>query len=159
MITYKATQSENIIVKIDSEKNTSTFIPVPTSVGIATTTTSEIEVNGGEYSKYLKWISEGNTIEPYVYPINNSPQWKKFLAEIKKTNTFSLLRIQSRLDLGFNGLSTELRTELGEAALGISSEGTIQPLLDELSVGLTTSQKEELNSLIVEYRIPLTISV
>ena len=180
MITYRATQSENIILKIDGEKNTSTFIPVPipvpsvsigttsvgigtTSVGIATTTISGVEmdmVGGGEYLKYLKWVSEGNTIEPYIDPTTTltRPQWKQFLQSIKQTNTFGLLRIQSRLDVGFNGLATELRTELGEAALGISSAGNVQPLLNELAVGLSTSQKEELYSLITQYNIPLSIA-
>lgn len=111
------------------------------------------------YRDYLDWLAKGNTPDPADPPAPPSPEWGKFLQSLRQTTVFTLLRAQSRVDIEANALATELRTELGEAALGISTSGNIQPLLDVLAVGLTTSQKQEISDLIDIHYIPLTISV
>lgn len=137
---YKLTKNNTII--IDTERNI--FIPK--------------DSNNPEYKIYLEWLSEGNIPDPEdILPF--SPKWKQFLTSLRSTETFTLLRSQARVSIEANALATELRTELGEAASGISTAGNIQPLLDQLSVGITTSQKQEILDLITIYHIPLTIDV
>jgi hypothetical protein len=85
------------------------------------------------------------------------PDWRGFLAALRGTTVFSGLRAQSRVDVGANALATELRTTLGEAALGMADAAVIQRLVNELAPSLSAAQKTELATLITANNIPLTV--
>lgn len=116
-------------------------------------------MSNGYYNQYLSWLSQGNSPEFFSFTENPSPKWKNFLKDLRETSTFGAMRASSRLDIYANALATEIRTELGEAALGISTEGHIQPLLDELVLGLSTSQIGEISDLISLHNIPLYVGI
>lgn len=107
--------------------------------------------------RYQAWLDAGNTPEPADPPPPLPADWRGFLAALRITTVFTSLRGQARADVAANALATELRTVLGEAALGMAEPAVIQGLLDELAPSLTAGQLAELSSLFTTYRIPLTL--
>lgn len=83
--------------------------------------------------------------------------WRGFLQAMRTTTVFAALRGQARADVAANALATELRTALGEAALGMVEADTIQALVDELLPSLTPQQVAEIQAGIVAFGAPLTI--
>lgn len=104
-----------------------------------------------QIKKEMKRLSEIQ--ENYIPP--NPPNWREFLSELRQTEVFSLIKEQSRSDIQINGIFTELRINLGEAALGVSNNEEVQDILYELVSVLTTEQISEIQSLIEKYNIPL----
>lgn len=86
------------------------------------------------------------------------PDWRGFLAAVRQTSVFTQLRGSARADVAANALATELRTVLGEAALGMAEPAVVQGLLDELAPSLDAGQKSELSALFTTYRIPLALA-
>lgn len=101
---------------------------------------------------------EFGEVAPYVeQEVAPEPQWRDFLAALRATSVFATLRGQARVDVAVNALATELRTVLGEAALGMVEVAEVQELLDELLPTLTPEQVAEIEAGIAAFSIPLTM--
>lgn len=111
-----------------------------------------------DYQDYLDWLAAGNTPEPADPPPPPPADWRSFLTDLRQTTVFSSLQGQARVDVAANALATELRTTLGEAALGLVEPEVIQGLLDELLPTLTTEQIAEIDAAIAVHNIPLATS-
>jgi hypothetical protein len=83
------------------------------------------------------------------------PDWRGFLGALRTTTVFAALRGQARQDVAANALATELRTALGEAALGLVDAATIQALLDELWPSLDATERGEILAGVEAFHIPL----
>ena len=86
----------------------------------------------------------------------NPPRWREFLVALRSTEVFAALRTQARSDVATNALATELRTLLGEAALGLAEPAAVQELMGELLPALTPGQVAEIDAAIAATNVPLT---
>lgn len=110
-----------------------------------------------DYREYLEWLAEGNESEPADAPPLPPADWRGFLAALRGTTVFSALRSQARTDVAANALATELRTVLGEAALGMAEPAVVQALVTELLPSLSAPQIEEIATAAAAFHIPLTL--
>lgn len=108
-----------------------------------------------DYQEYLAWVAAGNDTLP-VDPEPVGPDWKGFLSGLRTTTVFGALRQRARNNVQANALATELRTVLGEAALGFPQVEAIQGLVDELAPSLTPEQIAEIVTVVTANNIPLT---
>lgn len=106
--------------------------------------------------EYSAWLAEGNLPLP-ADPEPVLPNWRGFLRDLRGTVVFTSLRGQARRDVAANALATELRTLLGEAALGLIEEDAIQALLSELLPSLPAPQVAEIQAAIAANNIPLQV--
>lgn len=91
--------------------------------------------------------------------IANGPKWKEFLLSLTQTVVFQNVRQLSRVNVESNAIATELRTSLGEAALGFPEVSIIQSLFDELIPALSQQELNEIDTLIESNNIPITMNV
>lgn len=117
-----------------------------------------VDPGNRDYEEYLGWVAAGNTSQPADPPPPPTADWRGFLEAMRETTVFAALRGQARANVAANALATELRTALGEAALGMVDEAPMQLLLSELLPSLTLAQKAEIQAGINAYSIPLTVS-
>lgn len=103
--------------------------------------------------------TEEQTNQELQIILEQSPEWKQFLLALTQTTVFTNVRQLSRVDVGANALATELRTSLGEAALGFAEPMIIQGLFNELIPSLTVQELTEIGSLIQIHRIPLSVGI
>ncbi len=110
-----------------------------------------------DFQEYSVWLNQGNTPEPADPPSPPPPDWSGFLAAVKSTSVFSNLRQRSRANVTDNAIATELRTLLGEAALGLVDADAVQEILDGIGPTFTPPERQGLQDLFTIYRIPLTL--
>lgn len=137
-MTYKLTRFDTVIRLLDGAN-----IP--------------IDPDNRDYIEYLKWEAKGNTPEA-ADPEPVVPDWKGFLLDLRGTTVFTSLRGQARTDVAANALATELRTLLGEAALGLVEVEAIQELLNELAPALPPIQIQEIAQAVLDNNIPLSLN-
>jgi hypothetical protein len=123
---------------------------------------SQVTVTGSEITE---WRSPGDPptqgeIDQAIAEIEAEeaapkPDWRGFLQALRRTTVFAALRGQARMDVAANALATELRTALGEAALGLVDAATIQALLDELWPSLDATERGEILAGVEAFHIPL----
>jgi hypothetical protein len=102
----------------------------------------------------IDW-SQLKTAEQLAAEQAPGPDWRGFLGALRTTSVFAALRGQARQDVAANALATELRTALGEAALGLVDAATIQALLDELWPSLDATERGEILAGVEAFHIPL----
>lgn len=92
-----------------------------------------------------------------IIKINTQPNWRNFLQELKLTNVFQTVRLGSRSNVEINAIATELRTLIGEAALGFPEIELIQNVLNELILNLNNDEINEINQLIISNNLPVGV--
>jgi hypothetical protein len=107
------------------------------------------------YREYLAWVDAGNTTTPADPPPPPPADWPGFLAALKASDVFTMLRAESRVDTAVNALATELRLELTDAARGAPDVAALEGLVGELSPLLTAPQRAGIDTLLAAYHVPL----
>jgi hypothetical protein len=118
-----------------------------------------VDPASADYQEYLSWLSKGNVPGAAVATPPPPPpaDWAGLLVALRDTNVFARLRGQARLNVEANAVATELRTLLGEAALGLVQADAIQALITDVAPTIPEGERDRLRTLFARFRVPLTL--